>query len=73
VAAQGGGIPAEELERVFDRMYRAEQRLSAGGEGLGLGLSICKGLVEAHSGRIWVESELGQGSTFYIILPLSTK
>lgn len=73
VADQGGGIPAEELERVFDRMYRAEQRLSAGGEGLGLGLSICKGLVEAHSGRIWVESELGQGSTFYIILPLSTK
>ena len=75
VADQGAGIPAEDLERVFDRMYRAEQRLTpkAEGLGLGLGLSICKGLVEAHSGRIWVESEPGKGSTFYFALPLGTE
>jgi len=73
VADQGTGIPAEDSERIFDRMYRAEQRLSADGEGLGLGLSICKGLVEAHGGRIWVESELGKGSTFRFTLPLNTK
>lgn len=73
VTDHGVGIPAEELKLVFDRMYRAEQRLSAGGEGLGLGLSICKGLVEAHGGCIWVESELEKGSTFYVTLPLSTK
>jgi len=73
VADQGTGIAAGELERVFDRMYRAEQRLTAGGEGLGLGLSICKGLVEAHDGKIWVESKPGRGSTFYITLPLNNK
>ena len=75
VADQGAGIPAEDLERVFDRMYRAEQRLTpkAEGLGLGLGLSICKGLVEAHSSRIWVESEPGKGSTFYFALPLGAE
>lgn len=73
VTDHGVGIPAEELEIVFDRMYRVGQRLSAGEEGLGLGLSICKGLVEAHGGCIWVESELDKGSTFYVTLPLSTK
>jgi len=73
VADHGIGIATEELERVFDRMYRVEQRLSAGGEGLGLGLSICKGLIEAHNGRIWAESKLRKGSTFYITLPLNNK
>jgi len=73
VADQGAGIHAQEVNRVFDRMYSAEKRLTMGGEGLGLGLAISKGLVEAHGGRIWVESKRGKGSTFYFTLPLDTK
>ena len=72
VADQGIGIPAEDLERVFDRMYRIEQRLTPEIGGAGLGLAICRGLVMAHDGRIWVESELEKGSTFYFTLPIET-
>jgi len=72
VADQGIGIPAEDLERVFDRMYRIEQRLSPEVGGVGLGLAICKGLVQEHGGRIWVESKPGKGSTFYFNLPIVT-
>ncbi len=73
VADQGIGIPAEDLKRVFGRMYRREQRLTPQVGGIGLGLAICRGLVEAHGGRIWVESELGKGSTFYFTFPIETK
>ncbi len=73
VTDQGIGIAAEELERVFDRMYRAKQRLSDEPEGMGLGLAIAKKLTEAHGGRIWVESEEGKGSTFFFTLPLAAK
>jgi len=72
VADQGIGIPAEDLEMVFERMYRIEQRLSPEVGGVGLGLAICKGLVEGHGGRIWVESEPAKGSTFYFALPIIT-
>ena len=72
VADRGIGIPAKDLERVFDRMYRIEQRLTPDTGGAGLGLAICRGLVEAHGGRIWVESRLGKGSTFYFTLPPGT-
>jgi PAS domain S-box-containing protein len=70
VVDQGMGIPAEELPKVFDRMYRVRQRLSPGTSGAGLGLSICKRLAEAHSGRIWIESEEGRGTTCFFTLPL---
>ncbi len=70
ITDQGVGIPAEELPKVFDRMYRVEQRLIAKTAGIGLGLSICKGLVEAHGGRIWIESEEGKGSKCSFTLPL---
>jgi len=70
VADQGVGIPAGEVERVFDRMYRIEQRLTPEVSGMGLGLAICKGLVEAHGGRIWMVSEEGKGSKFSFTLPL---
>lgn len=73
VTDQGIGIAAEELERVFDRMYRAKQRMSDDPGGMGLGLAISKGLVEAHGGRIWAESEQGKGSTFFFTLPLAAK
>jgi len=70
VTDQGVGIAAEELERVFDRMYRIEERLTPEIGGVGLGLAICKGLVEAHGGRIWMESEEGKGSKCSFTLPL---
>ncbi|MBI2871615.1 MAG: response regulator [Chloroflexi bacterium] len=69
VSDQGIGIAADEQARLFQPF----QRLEAGGrnaKGLGLGLLVCKRLVEAHDGRIWVESEPGRGSTFYFTLPL---
>lgn len=73
VADQGIGIPAKDLERVFDRMYCIEQRLTPQVGGVGLGLAICKGLVKAHGGRIWAVSEPGKGSTFYFTLPIKNK
>jgi PAS domain S-box-containing protein len=73
VADQGQGIPADETDKIFDRMYRIEQRLGKDPGGLGLGLSLCKALVAAHGGRIWVESQIGQGSTFYFTIPLKNR
>jgi len=73
VTDQGIGIPADELRRVFDPMYRIEPAPSPGVDGLGLGLAICKGLVEAHGGHIWVESQIGAGSTFYFSIPIQNK
>ncbi len=62
----GEGIPEKHLGSVFDRFWRAER---TGGKGIGLGLAIAKGIVRAHEGRIWVESEVGRGSTFHFTLP----
>ncbi len=73
IADQGVGIPADELEKVFNRMYRSKQRLSDGPGGMGLGLTICQKLVAAHGGRIWVKSEEGKGSTLAFTLPLAIK
>ncbi len=67
----GGGIAAKDLERVFERFYRAERPLIEGLGETGVGLSIVKSLVEAHGGRVWVESEMGEGSTFHFLLPIS--
>jgi two-component system sensor histidine kinase VicK len=69
VADQGIGIPRENLEKIFDRMFNLEHRLAQDPGGLGLGLALCKALVEAHGGRIWVESVLGKGSVFHFALP----
>lgn len=63
----GIGIPAESLNRIFERFYRVDS--SRTGSGTGLGLSIAKHIVEAHKGKIWAESDLGQGSTFYFSIP----
>jgi two-component system sensor histidine kinase KdpD len=73
VADRGAGIPPGELTNIFDRMYRIEQRLYSGVDGLGLGLYICRRLVEAHDGHIWVDSTLGKGSTVCFSLPLDKK
>jgi len=62
----GPGIPAEQLPHIFGRFWQAR---SSDRRGIGLGLAIAKGIVEAHNGRIWVESHVGLGSTFYFTLP----
>jgi len=67
----GGGIAPKDLERVFERFYRAERPLIEGLGETGVGLSIVKSLVEAHGGRVWVDSEIGQGSVFSFLLPIS--
>jgi len=67
----GGGIAPEDRPRVFQRFYRADKPLIPGLGETGVGMSIAKALVEAHGGRIWVESEMGVGSTFHFILPVT--
>ncbi|HKR09671.1 MAG TPA: PAS domain S-box protein [Gemmatimonadaceae bacterium] len=62
----GPGIPAEQLPHIFGRFWQAK---ASDRRGIGLGLAIAKGIVEAHSGKIWVESHVGLGSTFYFTLP----
>jgi signal transduction histidine kinase len=71
VTDTGGGIPANDLQRVFTRLYRADNVLIQGVGDTGVGLSITKTLTEAHHGRIWVESEQGVGSTFSVLLPIA--
>jgi signal transduction histidine kinase len=71
VSDTGGGIPAEDLPRVFTRLYRADNVLIQGVGDTGVGLSIAKTLTEAQKGRIWVESEAGVGSTFSVLLPIA--
>ena len=71
VTDSGGGIPAEDLPRVFSRLYRADNSLIQGVGETGVGLSVVKSLVEAHGGRIWVDSVMGRGATFSVLLPAS--
>ena len=71
VADTGEGIAPEHLPYVFERFYRAETARSRVGGGAGLGLAIARQMVQAHAGRVWVESQPGRGSTFYVALPLS--
>lgn len=66
IADRGPGIPGDDLPHVFDRYWQAKKTARLG---IGLGLSIAKGIVDAHGGRIWAESEPGRGSTFFFTLP----
>jgi two-component system phosphate regulon sensor histidine kinase PhoR len=69
VSDTGTGIPDEEQERIFERFYKTDRSRASGGTGLGL--SIARHIVEAHNGRIWVQSREGRGSVFFIEIPAS--
>jgi signal transduction histidine kinase len=71
VKDHGVGIPAHEQQRVFERFFQATNATSAHRSGLGLGLYITQGIVARHGGRMWLESAVGDGSTFYVALPLA--
>jgi two-component system sensor histidine kinase/response regulator len=70
VEDSGAGIPPDELDRVFERFYRGSGQLER--EGFGLGLSIAKRMVDVMGGEMGVDSEVGEGSTFWVKLPLPT-
>jgi signal transduction histidine kinase len=69
VRDQGPGISPEDQERLFKPFQRARTEATGGEKSTGLGLVIVKRIVEAHGGRIWLESQVGEGSTFYVVLP----
>jgi two-component system phosphate regulon sensor histidine kinase PhoR len=73
VADNGPGILRRDQKRIFDKFYRAQDPLSREIEGTGLGLAMVKHIVGAHGGRIAVESEIGKGATFTIVLPIAEK
>jgi two-component system sensor histidine kinase KdpD len=68
VADRGQGIPVGEEVRIFDKFYRAKPAREGG---VGLGLTICRGIIEAHGGRIWAENRTGGGAVFRFAIPLS--
>ena len=70
VVDTGCGISPDECEKIFERLYQGTSTIEGSRKGLGLGLSICRELVSRHGGRIWVESQLGRGSTFFFTLPI---
>jgi signal transduction histidine kinase len=70
VSDTGVGIPPDEQANIWQRFYRVENPLSLEAGGLGIGLTITKALVEAHGGRVWVDSTLNRGSTFTVLLPI---
>jgi signal transduction histidine kinase len=69
VADTGAGIAADQLPHVFERLWQGK----AAGQGAGLGLPIVRGIVEAHGGRVWVESTAGEGSTFFFTIPAALR
>jgi signal transduction histidine kinase len=72
VSDNGIGIPDGQAEKIFDEFYQVEDHMTRRHNGMGIGLSIARGMVQAHGGRLWAESEgTGKGSTFYIALPLA--
>lgn len=70
---QGRGIPSDKLENIFGRFQQVDASDSRDKGGTGLGLAICRSIITQHRGQIWVESVLGQGSTFYFTVPISSE
>lgn len=73
IADEGIGIPTSEQSRVFERFYRSSTASTVSRRGAGLGLAICRGIVEAHGGEIWIDSEPSQGTTVHFSLPVLGK
>ena len=71
VTDTGPGIPAEHQTRIFEQFHQVDSSNTKAKSGTGLGLAIAKQIVEMHGGRIWVESALGKGSTFQMVIPTS--
>ncbi len=73
VSDTGIGISKENINQLFNEFYRIENEINQNVKGTGLGLALCKKIIEAHNGQIWVESQLGKGTTFFFTLPIATK
>jgi signal transduction histidine kinase len=69
VSDQGMGIPKEQIGKMFQRFHRIDNRDTREIGGTGIGLFLVKNLIETHHGKIWIESELGKGATFYFTIP----
>lgn len=69
VQDEGIGIPRDQHTRIFERFYQVDGTATRKYGGTGLGLAIVREIVEAHGGQVWVESEPGRGSTFYVAIP----
>jgi signal transduction histidine kinase len=70
VEDEGVGMPPEKLARIFERFQQGDGSDSRALGGTGLGLALCRAIVEQHGGRIWADSEVGKGSRFYFTLPI---
>ncbi|MFM7427661.1 MAG: sensor histidine kinase, partial [Elainella sp.] len=70
VQDEGPGISSDQLEAIFDRFQQLDASDSRRQGGAGLGLALCRSIVQQHQGKLWVESRVGQGSTFYLTLPM---
>jgi signal transduction histidine kinase len=73
VQDRGIGIPEDEIDKIFDKFYQGKNAIDLTVKGTGLGLTLVKHIAEAHGGKVAVESEPGQGSTFLIVLPVNSK
>lgn len=73
ISDTGIGIPEEEQDRIFERFYQVEHSITRKYRGSGLGLSIVKSIIEKHGGRVWMDSVVGQGTTFYFTLPIANR
>jgi signal transduction histidine kinase len=73
VRDHGYGISEADQQKLFTKFFRSDDANIRQAKGTGLGLSITKGIVELHNGRIWLESELGRGTTFFFAIPQSAK
>jgi len=73
VSDSGIGIKKEDIPRLFNEFYRIENEINQNVKGTGLGLALCKKIIEAHKGRIWIESAVDQGATFFFTLPRTLK
>jgi signal transduction histidine kinase len=65
----GCGIPADAMEKIFNEFYRVDNAVNMQVKGTGLGLALVKNIIEAHKGKVWVQSKIGEGSTFSFTLP----